>query len=163
MAVPPGDPATWQAITGDAAGVLDIIAERVEGPIAGGLTRAARQMAAAAHRPGESQLCPGATADDLRGVAVVAAQAFLPGGPPPWLCLLGQMQRLVSAIGNAEEAGLRAGAVRGLADEAARELERVHQGFAGLPGHRGSLEMLLCNQPTPPLPPAGMAEPALGA
>ncbi|HEU5002569.1 MAG TPA: hypothetical protein VFW71_07315 [Actinomycetota bacterium] len=149
MAVPPGDPATWQAITGDAAGVLAILADRVEGPIPGSLTRAARQLAAAAHRPGVTRLSPGATADDLRGVATVVAQALLPGGPPAWLCLLGQMQRLVSAIANADDAHVQAGAARRLATEASKELNRVHQHHCALPGRRHLLGIPLQNRPIP--------------
>ena len=161
MAVPPGDPATWQAITGDAAGVLGILADRVEGPISGSLTRAARQLAAAAHRPGQTHLSPAATADDLRGVATVAAQALLPGGPPLWLCLLGQMQRLVSAIANAEDACLEAGAARRLATEAGQELDRVHQRYAALPGRRHLLGVPLRNQPGP-LPAPSAPDPGIG-
>ena len=158
--VPPGDPATWQAITGDAAGVLGLLAERVEGPIHAGLTRAARQLTAAAHRPGQTQLTPGATADDLRGVAVVAAQALLPGGPPAWLCLLGQMQRLVSAIANAEDARAQAGAARRMATEASHELDRIQQGYAALSGRRHVLGMPLHNQPSP-LPTPGVPDPVM--
>ena len=161
MAVPPGDPATWQAITGDAAGVLGILAQRVEGRIPGSLTRAARQVAASAHRPAVTRLTPGATADDLRGVAIVAAQALLPGWSPTWLCLLGQMQRLVSAIANADDARAEAGAARRLATEASKELDRVHQRHGVLPERRHLLGIPLHNQPRPVAAP-GASDPGIG-
>jgi hypothetical protein len=133
-AVPAADDATWRAIASESAGVIGNLASRLEADKAGPLTRAADKLSAAAHRPSSVPTDRGRAGPELRGVAAVAAQAVLAGGPAAWLALVTEMHRLARAIENAHAASGEAGAARTLAEQAGRELEAVHTRYASVLG-----------------------------
>ena len=137
VAIPGTDDATWRAMASETAGVVANLAARLEGDHTGALTRAADQLSAAAHRPSHIRAERSKAGAEFRGVAAVAAQAMLPGGPAAWLALVAEMRRVATAIETAHRAGNEAGAARALAAQAARELEAVHARYAAVSGTGG--------------------------
>ena len=137
VAIPGTNDATWRAMASEAAGVVANLAARLEGEQAGALTRAADRLSAAAHRPSHITTDRGRAGAEFRGVAAVAAQAMLPGGPAAWLALVAEMRRVARAIETAHRASEQAGAARALAAQAARELEAVHARYAAITGAGG--------------------------
>jgi hypothetical protein len=132
IAIPSTDDATWRTMASEAAGVVANLAARLEEDQAGALTRAADQLSAAAHRPSRIPAERGKAGAEFRGVAAVAAQAMLPGGPAAWLALVAEMRRVAMAIESANRASDQAGAARALAAQAARELDAVHARYAAI-------------------------------
>jgi len=137
VAIPGTDDATWRAMASEASGVVANLAARLEPQQTRALTRAADQLSAAAHRPSHVRAERGKAGAEFRGVAAVAAQAMLPGGPAAWLALVAEMRRVAKAIEIAHRASEQAGAARALAAQAARELEAVHTRYATIAAHGG--------------------------
>jgi hypothetical protein len=94
----------WVAAARDTAGILANLAGRLEPDRPGPLSRASDGMAQAAQRPGGRPRGFEASSVNLSGVAAVAAQAMVPGGPGAWLRLIAQLRRVATAVQEAEEA-----------------------------------------------------------
>jgi hypothetical protein len=132
VAIPSTDDATWRTMASEAAGVVANLAARLEAGEPGPLTQAADKLSAAVHRPSRVPVDRGKAGAEFRGVAAVAAQAMLPGGPAACLALLAEMRRVATAIETAHRAGKEAGAARALAAQAARELDAVHARYTAI-------------------------------
>jgi hypothetical protein len=137
VAIPGTDDATWRTMASEAAGVVANLAARLEAGEPGPLRQAADKLSAAVHRPSRVPADRGKAGAEFRGVAAVAAQAMLPGGPATWLALVAEMRRVATAIETAHRASEQAGAARALAAQAARELDAVHARYTAITGAGG--------------------------
>jgi hypothetical protein len=138
-AVPAGSP-DWASAASDTAGILGNLAARFEVKHPGPLSRASDRMAQAAQRRPGSPHAPRSNTADLRGVAAVAAQAMIPGGPVAWLGLLSQLQKLATSIEKADEARAGRQVAETRAGAARAELDRIHEHYRVLapsPGGSG--------------------------
>lgn len=131
-AIPATDDATWRTMASEAAGVVGNLAARLEAEGPGPLTRAADELATAAHRPSRVPGGRGEAGPEFRGVAAVAAQALLPGGPAAWLALIAEMRRVAQAIEAAHAASGEAGAARALLAQAAGDLDAAHTRYGAI-------------------------------
>lgn len=131
-AIPATDDATWRTMASEAAGVVGNLAARLEAEGPGPLTRAADGLATAAHRPSRVPGGRGEAGPEFRGVAAVAAQALLPGGPAAWLALIAEMRRVAQAIEAAHAASGEAGAARALLAQAAGDLDAAHTRYGAI-------------------------------
>ncbi|MGV9383514.1 relaxase/mobilization nuclease domain-containing protein [Nonomuraea sp. NPDC003707] len=126
-AVPPDDVDAWAAVARDTAGLLSAWSERLE-KRSGPLARAANILAYSAQTRRGTPRSPRRSAVlDLRGVAVVIAQASTQGqGAVGQVLLLRQITRLMEAIHDAHIARGQARQARLLAEVAHHQLATLH-------------------------------------
>jgi hypothetical protein len=135
-AVPAEDVNTWRAVASDTAGVLAVLAgrlERVPGPLAHASGLLARSAQGPRQRPAKARGVPRGT---IKSVAALMAQADLDEETPAaWRLFFAEMLRVAQAVHDAHLARSESQQAGRLADEARKALDNVRTRL-------GSLEVL---------------------